>query len=141
MSFSLKTTKLSTGDYNRPKKTFTDKLSKAEIEEKLEDYKRVNDIYKIPLNTHIRYFIISKGEKKFRTGGLIVRNDGLPKYIICSNGVKSWSVQVKNTIFYRKMSLKEIKNEYQNYINELEKKNKNLKLMVRELKKKKKNIS
>ena len=39
MSYSLQTTKLSTGDYKRPEKTFTDKLTKAEIEEKLEDYK------------------------------------------------------------------------------------------------------
>jgi hypothetical protein len=140
MSFSLQTTKLSTGDYRRPEKTFTDKLTKAEIEEKLEDYKKVDDIYRVPLSSHIRYFIMSKGEKKFRTGGLIVRNDGLPKYIVCSNGVKSWSVQVKNTIFFRKMSLKEIKNEYQIYINELETKNKNLKHLVKELKKKIKKV-
>ena len=85
MSFSLQTTKLSTGDYRRPEKTFTDKLTKAEIEEKLEDYKKVDDIYRVPLSSHIRYFIMSKGEKKFRTGDLIVRNDGLPKYIVCSN--------------------------------------------------------
>jgi hypothetical protein len=132
----LKTTKLSTDNYKRPKLTFTDKLTKEDIEDKLEDYKQVDDIYRVPLGTHVRYFLIDKGKKKFRTGGLLHRNDGLPVYVILSNGRNTWSVQVKNTIFYRKMTLKEIKNEYDEYIDELEKKNKSLKQMIGELKKK-----
>lgn len=136
MSFPIKTIKLASDNYVRPKKTFTDKLTKEEIEEKLEDYKKVDDIYRVPLGTHIRYFIVSKGEKKFRTGGLLHRNDGLPDYIICNNGRNTWSVQVKNTIFFRKMSIKEIKKEYQDHIKTLEKKNKNLKLLIKDLKKK-----
>jgi len=139
MSFPIKTIKLASDNYVRPKKTFTDKLTKEEIEEKLEDYKKVDDIYKVPLGTHIRYFTVSKGVKKFRTGGLLHRNDGLPDYVICNNGRNTWSVQVKNTIFFRKMTIKEIKKEYKDHIKSLEKKNRNLKLLIKDLKRKIKN--
>ena len=118
----FQTSKLGTDNYKRPTKTFTDKLTKNDIENKLEDYKKVEDIYRVPLGTHMRYFLIEKGSKKFRTGGILHRNDGLPKYVILSNGKFTWSVQIKNTIFYRKMTLKEIKEEYEDYIDELEKK-------------------
>ena len=45
-------------------KTLQDKLTKEEIKEKLEDYIEVEDINKVPLNTHIRYFSIKNGNKK-----------------------------------------------------------------------------
>ena len=116
--------------YKRPDVTFTDQLSKEQIEEKLEDYKKVDDIFKVPLGVHLRYFSNINGKMVFRMGGLLHKNTGLPDYVILSTsltGKPGWSVQVKDTLFYRKMTLQEIKIEYQAIIDELIGKNKKLK--------------
>lgn len=116
--------------YKRPDVTFTDQLSKEQIEEKLEDYKKVDDIFKVPLGVHLRYFSNINGKMVFRMGGLLHKNTGLPDYVILSTnptGKPGWSVQVKDTLFYRKMTLQEIKIEYQSIIDELIGKNKKLK--------------
>jgi len=113
--------------YTRPDITYTDQLSKDQIEKKLEDYKKVDDIYKVPLGVHLRYFSNIDGKMVFRMGGQLHKNTGLPAYIILTNGKNQWSVQVKDTIFYRKMVLQEIKDEYENIINGLLEKNKKLK--------------
>jgi len=113
--------------YTRPDVTFTDQLSKEQIQEKLEDYKKVDDMFKVPLGVHIRYFSNINGKMVFRMGGQLHNNTGLPEYVILNSGKVQWSVQVKNTTFYRKMTLTEIKNEYQNIIEDLVQKNKKLK--------------
>jgi hypothetical protein len=116
--------------YVRPAVTMTDQLSKEQIEEKLEDYVKVDDIYKVPLGVHMRYFSNVNGKMVFRMGGLLHKNTGLPEYVILSTtptGKPGWSVQVKDTIFYRKMTLNEIKTEYQSIIDDLIEKNKKLK--------------
>lgn len=113
--------------YVRPEKTFTDQLSKEQIEEKLEDYTKVEDIYKVPLGVHIRYFSNINGKLVFRMGGQLYKNNGLPDYIMLNSGTAQWSVQTKDTIFYRKMTLTEIKQEYQTIIDNLIEKNKKLK--------------
>jgi len=123
-------------DTNENKKTFTENLSKDDINQKLEDYKLVDDISKVPLDTHLRYFIKKDGEMLFRMGGNLKRNLDLPNYIVLKNaqGVE-WTVQVKDTIFYKKMSIKEIKDEYEGIINELHDKIKKLKNKIKELEK------
>ena len=99
------------------KKTFTENLSKEEISEKLEDYKLVDDISKVPLDTHLRYFVKKNNEMLFRMGGNLKRNLDLPNFIVLKNALGTeWSVQVKDTIFYKKMSIKEIKEEYDDII-------------------------
>lgn len=125
--------------YVRPAVTNTDLLSKEQIEELLEDYKEVEDIMKVPLGVHLRYFTLINGKQCFRRGGLLHKNTGLPEYVILSSsptGNPGWSVQVKNTTFYRKMTLKEIKKDYENIINELIAKNKKLKAENKMLKNK-----
>ena len=118
------------------KKTFTENLTKEEINEKLEDYKLVDDISKVPLDTHLRYFVKKNNEMLFRMGGNLKRNLDLPKFIILKNAVGTeWTVQVKYTIFYKKMSVKEIKEEYDGIISELHDKIKKLKLKIKELEK------
>jgi hypothetical protein len=126
-----------TDDYDRPKKTFTDNLSKEDIEKKLEDYKKVDDISKVPLDTHLRYFVKqANGELVFRMGGNLKINTKLPDYVILKNAVgKEWSVQVKDTIFFKKMSVSEIKEEYEKIIDELNVKIKSLKNRIKELEK------
>jgi hypothetical protein len=124
--------------YSRPAVTMTDQLSKEQIEELLEDYKKVDDIYQVPLGVHMRYFSNIDGKMVFRRGGLLHKNTGLPEFVILAQnptGKPGWSVQVKDTIFYRKMTLGEIKNEYQSIIEDLIEKNKKLKDELKKLKK------
>ena len=130
------------GEDNEPddksvgKKTFTDNLTKDEINEKLEDYKLVEDISKVPLGTHLRYFVEKNGTKLFRMGGNLKRNLDLPNFIVLKNAVGAeWTVQVKDTIFYKKMSIKEIKEEYDGIISDLHDKIKKLKAKIKELEK------
>ena len=66
-------------------------------------------------------------------GGQLHKNNGLPEYIILFNGKTQWSVQVKDTIFYRKMTISEIKEEYEKIIKDLIEKNKKLKKQIKEL--------
>jgi hypothetical protein len=94
--------------YKRPKVTQQEKLSAEEIANKLEGYEKVDDIAEVPLNTHIRYFTINPdGTQIFRTGGFLHNKQNADTYVMLSNGKNIWSVQVKNSIFFRKMSQKD----------------------------------
>lgn len=122
---------------NIKKKTFTENLTKEEINKKLEDYKLVDDISKIPLDTHLRYFIKKDNQMLFRMGGNLKRNLDLPKFIVLKNAIGTeWTVQIKDTIFYKKMSIIEIKEEYEIIITELHEKIKNLKKQLKTIKEK-----
>lgn len=97
--------------YVRPKKTFQDSLSADEIKEKLKEYKRVSDIRKVIIGTHIRYFTKDKDTKTsvFRLGGFLSKFGEDYKYIILSNGTVSWSVQINGlNDIWAKMNSKEI---------------------------------
>ena len=147
-------TKLGNDEYKRPKHTKTEKMSLEEIKEKLEDYVEIDDISVIPLNTHLRYFAEvtddKTGEKKkiFRLGGFLINKNNYDKYVVLSNqpstssGGKTWSVNTKTSIFYKKMSMNEIKEMYQDEIEELKtnysrvkKENKKLKEELKKYKK------
>lgn len=120
-------------DIEDEKKTFTSNLTKDEINEKLQDYKLVDDMSKVPLGTHLRYFVIKNGVKLFRMGGNLKRNLDLPKFIVLVNALGTeWTVQIKDTTFYKKMSLKEIKEEYDSIIEELHEKIKKYKSKIDE---------
>jgi hypothetical protein len=122
-------------DNNQSKKdTYTSKLSKEEIHEKLQDYKKVEDISTVPLNTHLRYFVLKDGELVFRMGGNLKRNLDLPNYIVLKNALGAeWTVQVKDTIFYKKMTIPEIKQEYDIIVDQLNDKIKKLKQKIKDL--------
>jgi hypothetical protein len=122
--------------YKRPETTFQDTLSKEEIEEKLKDYIKVDDINKVALNTHIRYFVVDENtkEKSFRLGGFLMNKDKSDKYIVLKNGSQSWSVQVANSIFYKKKNVDDVKAEYESMIQLLENKIKKYKSENKELK-------
>lgn len=111
-------------NYIKPDKTFQDTLQEDDINVLLEDYKIVeyDDLVKIPMNTHLRYFIIKQtpnGEQKFfRMGGNLVNKDNPQEYLVVSNGKHSWSIQVKNAIIYRKLTIDEIKEEYKDLISQ-----------------------
>jgi hypothetical protein len=128
--------KTSLKGYERPKTTFTDNLDKEEVEKKLEDYQKVEDLTKVPLGTHLRYFTKKDGELLFRMGGVLKANTGLPKFVILKNALNvEWSVQVSDSIFYKKMTIQEIKDEYENIIKELNGKIKKLKEKIKQLEK------
>ena len=95
-------------NYKRPKTTYQEQLTADEIAEKLQGYERVDDISEVPLNTHIRYFTtLSDGSQAFRLGGFLHNKNNADTYIILNNNKNMWSVQVKGTIFYKKLSHKE----------------------------------
>jgi hypothetical protein len=124
--------RISKDDYKRPKHTIQDKMTEDEIEEKLEDYIEIEDIFKVPLNSHIRYYTLIPGKdgeikKAFRLGGQLKNKDNADKYIILSNGKVTWTVQMETSILYRKMTLEEIKEDYENIIKDLEETNLQLK--------------
>lgn len=121
-------------DYKKQGGTYTDNLTEEEIEKLLEDYKQVDDIYKVPLNTHLRYFTVINGDRKFRMGGSLIHTQGLPNYIKLSNGSHQWSVQVKNAIFFSKMTLAEIKADYEKEIHYLKKKIDGLRNIIQKVK-------
>lgn len=84
---------LMNSDYKRPKKTQTDKYqSKSEMEKKLKNYERADNVDDIDYKTHVRYVTLDKnGKMVFRLGGILIKKD--PKYVKLSNGTFQWSVQ------------------------------------------------
>ena len=129
MNSITKTTRLSNLKTKKPvddnNKTFQETLKEEDIEKLLEDYKELEDgeIALVPLNSHIRYFTIKRMpnnevKKLFRMGGTLTNKDNPDEYVILSNGKSSWSVQTKQTVFYRKMKIDEIKEEYEDVIEE-----------------------
>ena len=137
-------TKRLTVDKVKTQNSYQNKLSPKEIKEKLEEYKKVEDISKVSLNSHLRYFTINEksGEKQFRLGGFLTKIDSEKGYLILSNGNLSWSVQLKNSIFFQKMSFKELKEElveeigkkFMSEIKTLKDENKKLKETLKEIK-------
>jgi len=93
MSLNLNNTfRLSKSKYDRPEITYTDTLqTNANMNEKLQNYERVEDIEDIPLNTHVRYVTMKNGKQRFCLGGFLIKR--YKKYVILSNGRQSWSVQ------------------------------------------------
>ena len=68
-------------------------------------------------------------------GGFLSNKNNPDKYVILTNGRKSWSVQVANSVFYRKMTNEEIKEEYEEELNEVKKLSKKLLKQNEKLKK------
>ena len=147
MNIGKNPTRIKNTLYKRPEKTYTDNLTQEDIDDMLDEYKMVDDISKVPLGVHLRYCVIDKnGKKKFRVGGFLHKNAGIPKYLILTNNTTSWTVQIKNTTFFRKMTSAEVKAEYEDEIEEmrnesqkiidkLESDNTTLKKMVKRLRK------
>jgi hypothetical protein len=112
----MATLRLSSYKGPRPKETFQSQLTEAEIEDRLKLYKKIDnveEIAKLPLNTHIRYFSVTKDDKgkkikKFRLGGFLNNKDNYDKYIVLTTKNISWSVDTKTSILYRKFKDDEI---------------------------------
>ena len=136
----LEQNKKTKDEYVKAEITYTDKLSKSQINQLLYDYEKVenvNDIQKINLGTFIRYFENKNGELKFRTGGILTVNTGYPDYLILSNGKISWSVQIKNCIFFKRITIEQIREEYNKELLRLQAENSGLRALLKEKTKKK----
>ncbi len=136
-------TKRLTKDDEKTKNSIQKNLSPDEIKEKLEEYKRVDDVSTVSLNAHLRYFTTDKtGNKNFRLGGFLTKIDREKGYMILSNGNVSWSVQIKDSIFFQKMTFKDLRDElsrnieegFKKEIKDLKKENKKLKDTIIEIK-------
>ena len=105
-------------NYKRPSKTYQDNLTNQEIKEKLKEYKKVDNILAVSIGNHIRYFTTDPKtkEKSFRLGGTLNKIDPEGRFIVLSNGSVTWSVQIANSVFYRKMTPDEFKQELKNEI-------------------------
>ena len=136
-------TRLTNDNYVRPVMTYTDKLTKEEIENKLDDYEPINNIEDIAIGTQLRYFTVKNGIKKFRLGGILINKSGLPKYVVLSSKNKTWSVQVKDTIFLKQISIRELRLEYIKLLNYkdslIQQQGEKINKLVKTLKKLKKN--
>lgn len=123
---------MSVDNYIRPIKTYTDQLDENDIEDKLNDYIKVEDITQVKIKTHVRYFSLEMDKKSgtmkrlFRMGGFITKIDANGQYIVLSNGRSTWTVQIAKSVFYRKLSTEEIKDEYEREIEKLQLINKKL---------------
>ena len=114
------TKKISETKYKRPIITYTDKLSKQQIKELLIDYEQIKsleELQNISSGTHLRYFEKKNNELKFRTGGILTVS-GFPEYLILSSGQVSWSVQIKKCIFFKRITIKQVKAEYNKLLHE-----------------------
>jgi hypothetical protein len=120
-------------NYVRPEITYTDKLSKKDIEALLIDYEKVESLKDVPVGTYIRYFEDKDGVMKFRTGGVLTIKTGLPEYCILYNNKVSWSVQIKRCVFFRKITTEEIKKEYNLLIDDKNKRIAELQAYIKEL--------
>lgn len=121
--------------YNKPPLTFTESLSKEEIKKLLEDYDQITSIDELEKGIHVRYFSKQEDDKyKFRMGGIIIIIKD--EYVIMSNGKKKWSVQINDTIFFKKKSLSKIKDDHKKEIMRYEKIIDNQNKKIEELEKK-----
>ena len=103
-------------NYQKPKKTFQASLTNEEIKERLKGYKKVSDITKVIIGSHLRYFT----KDLFRLGGFLSKFGENYKYLILSNGKKSWSVQLNNTNeFWVKMNSKDMQEQIQTEVEEI----------------------
>ena len=98
--------------YVRPQFTYQDRLSTDDIKEKLNGYKQIKCPSELQLNNHIRYFSTdSDGNKKFRLGGFVDTINLEKGYITLRNNKNAtWSVQLKTSTIYKKLSKEEFVN-------------------------------
>ena len=80
-------------NYKGPFPTYQQTLQTQEMmEQKLENYERVENIEEVKLYSHVRYVTLDKdGKQAFRLGGMLIRIQ--PEYVMLSNGSFVWSVQ------------------------------------------------
>ncbi len=84
--------------------TTIDHIIPSHLTNKIVGYERINNFKDVAINSYIKYFIVDSGVALYRKGGLLVDKSNLPYYVVLSNGKNKWSVNAKNTVFYKRIS-------------------------------------
>jgi hypothetical protein len=85
-------------------------LSQEQIDQKMRNYVIVDSFKEVPLKTHIRYFqqkvdqTTGEVKHRFRTGGELICKKQPDLYVVLQASGKTWSAQVKECVFFRKMT-------------------------------------
>lgn len=121
--------------------TYSDTLSNYQIEELLEDYKEVDDIKKEKIGVHVRYYTIVEkdgvAKKAFRMGGYLISISDDKTFVTLTNNKKNrWFVNIDKSIFYRQITLNEMKNDYEDICDDYEDEIRELKMINKKLYKK-----
>jgi hypothetical protein len=122
---SIKLQKITKDNYVKTGNEIQSNLTQEDIEILLEEYEEIDNINQLSPGIHIRYYTIIKKKngdinKLFRMGGTIIKIDLDKKYIVLSNNRLTWCVQIEQTIFYKKMSIQDVKHFYENELDENE---------------------
>lgn len=110
--------------FEKKRDTLERTLTDEEINNLLEDYAEVDDPTSIEIDTHVRYFTIvyenGRASKIFRLGGKLFSISPDNDYLILKHGNNVIQVQVQDTIFYKQLSIAEIKKEYEIILDKFE---------------------
>jgi len=128
----MKLTRISEDNYKITGNELQRHLIEEDVIALLEEYDEVDDTNILKSGMIVRYYTITHNKngsinKKFRLGGTIIKVDHENKYLVLGNGRISWSVQFNNSIFYKKMSLDDVKDFYENELDKKDIKIKKLK--------------
>ena len=113
-----KNKKLSEDTYIRPEITATDLLTPEEIELRLKNFVQVEveDIKNLRKPTRIQYFEVIDDNYRYRQGGSIIVNK-YPDYLVLEGkNAKTFSVQIKNHIFYKEKDYDNLKKDFEEII-------------------------
>jgi hypothetical protein len=99
-------------------------LTDEEIDNLLEDYVEINDPLQIEIDSHVRYFTIAfekgKAKKVFRLGGKLFSISPDGDYLVLKHGNNVIQAYTKQSIFYKHLSIGEIKSEYEEILDKYE---------------------
>jgi hypothetical protein len=128
-----------TNDNYKPANSIQENLTQEDIDILLEEYEEINDPLELKTGQHIRYYSLKKTKngnikQLFRMGGNIIKIDLENKYIVVSNGKLSWSVQILDSIIYRKMTIEEVKQFYEHELDTKDNEIKKYKLFIDKIK-------
>jgi hypothetical protein len=105
---------------NKVEQTLTDE----EIDNLLEDYVEISDPLQIEIDSHVRYFTIAfekgKAKKVFRLGGKLFSISPDGDYLVLKHGNNVIQAYTKQSIFYKHLSVGEIKLEYEEILDKYE---------------------
>jgi len=128
-----KETSIKKSNYIRPELTYTDLLTKEQIETLLIDFEEIKNINDIPIGTFIRYFEFKDNELKFRVGGILSVKRPDEGYIYLKNNQINWPVQLKNCLLFKKLTTIEVRKEFDKKFFKQEKEINDLLSMIRNL--------
>lgn len=113
-------------------------LSADEIRERIKNHEQIQNPSDLRYGDRIQYFeILQNNEYKYKIGGTLIINKS-PDYIVLTNGKKNWSVQLKQHIIFREISVDKLREHYERLLGDKNRTIEELKYLIQEYKKKSK---